>query len=509
MNRGHSYFYALFIESLMVSVNKNVKLKNKYSYLPPAGKSAFWFTLCNYMLKGISLIMIPIFTRLLIPEEYGILSEITAVEEIVLILSNWDVSVGAYLKGLYKYDDIDFFTSVTQFFANIVTVLLYIAIFFVGIIFGNRFGFSNTAYFVMFLNHLFFPSYRLWLIRRQSKFDYKPAATATLIYGTAISCVPLITVLLIGRRAEVKFDTTMLVSAIFCLPFFLKTINYSGILRQKDKLLGQLKYIISYQAPFLVSSLSYVMLTQLDRVIIGQMVGHQETAFYGVACSIISGLTILFNSIGNAMLPWKYGKLKGGEFLSIRKIESCILVGLFLVTLVFISLAPEVMCILFPSSYFEATMCIPALAVGSFYNYVSSLFASVETYYEKTKYIAFGMVFSSGLNILLNCLLIGHFGYIACAYTTAVSYMFYVLLHSIFSRATMKQMKLEAGLFNQILIFVICVAAIPASAIMMVLFPYPVVRYVLTGGVLVAVIWKRKWIMEMMGSIHTSKSLEK
>lgn len=37
-----------------------------------AVRSSIWFTLCNFLQRGAALITVPIFTRLLTKEEYGI-----------------------------------------------------------------------------------------------------------------------------------------------------------------------------------------------------------------------------------------------------------------------------------------------------------------------------------------------------------------------------------------------------------------------------------------------------
>lgn len=478
--------------------------KKNYS-VSPSGKAAVWFTACNYILKGISLITVPLFTRLMIPEEYGLLAELTAAEEIFLMLSNWDISVGAYLKGLYKYSDVKFFTSVAQLFANVTTVGLYLILILIFVIFGNRFAFTPIAFLMMFMQHLFYPSYRFWLTQRQSEFAYKPATKVTLAYGLLVSLIPLCAVLAVKRTAEVKFCTTMTISALFCVPFYFKNFRYSSLWKNKDQLRDEFRFILKYQFPFLIGSLSLVLLTQLDRIIIGQMVGYEQTAYYGVACSITSALIVLYSSIGQAFLPWKYEKLKSREYNIIKKTESKLLAGASIVTLMFISGAPEVMKILFPDSYYEAVLCIPALTAGAFFNYSSSFFSSIETYYEKTKYSAFGMVLCSGMNILLNFLLIDRFGYSVCAYTTAFSYFVYVMIHSIFLKMTIQQVGLKVKLCNTQLIILTCISLLPAIAFVMWLYPYPVIRYGFIFALIMIAIWKHKLLTELIRSISSSE----
>ena len=52
-------------------MEKLKKLKTKYFSLSVAVRAAVWFTFCNLLQKGITMISMPIFTRLLTTEQYG------------------------------------------------------------------------------------------------------------------------------------------------------------------------------------------------------------------------------------------------------------------------------------------------------------------------------------------------------------------------------------------------------------------------------------------------------
>lgn len=467
----------------------NTEIKNDRESC--ARNSAIWFIACNYILKGVSLITIPVFTRLLVPQEYGLLAELTAAEEILLMISNWDIFSGAYLKGLYKFEDVKFFTSVSQMFANVTALCLYLVLMAVFWVYGSGYIFTPVSFLAMFMNHLFYPGYRFWLIRRQSEFAYRPAAAAAFAYGLLMSLIPFCTVLFVRRTAQVKFCTALFVSALFSVPFYIKNVRFISLWKNREQLREEFQFILKYQFPFLLSSLSLVLLTQLDRIMIGRTEGHEQTAYYGVACSLISGLTVLYASAGQAFLPWKYEKLKAKDYNAVKNIEGKLMIAAALAAVMFISIAPEAVRLLFPDSYHEAALCIPALAAGAFFNYGSSFFASLETYYEKTKYSAIGMVICSGMNILLNFLLIDYFGYIVCAYTTAFSYFVYMVLHSIFARMTIREAGLESGIYHKWLMILTCFALVLAAGVFLWLYPYPFIRYGLAGIFIVVLICRK------------------
>ena len=70
-------------------------LINKYRELSEGIKASLWFMICNIFQKAVSLITIPIFTRLLTAEEYGSYSEIVCAKP---VLSKTTITVSSTSK---------------------------------------------------------------------------------------------------------------------------------------------------------------------------------------------------------------------------------------------------------------------------------------------------------------------------------------------------------------------------------------------------------------------------
>ena len=83
----------------------NLSQLKLYHALSPAAKAAIWFTVCNFLIKGLSFFTGPLFTRLLPETEYGKLSIFASYEQLVIIFATWELYSGAYQRGLFKYKD--------------------------------------------------------------------------------------------------------------------------------------------------------------------------------------------------------------------------------------------------------------------------------------------------------------------------------------------------------------------------------------------------------------------
>ena len=81
------------------------RIVNRYQSLSLPLKATFWFTLANFLIKGISFITVPLFTKYLSTEEYGIVSVYLSYQQILLIFATFEMSQGAYMRGILKYKD--------------------------------------------------------------------------------------------------------------------------------------------------------------------------------------------------------------------------------------------------------------------------------------------------------------------------------------------------------------------------------------------------------------------
>lgn len=444
------------------------------------------------------MITVPIFARLLSTDEYGILSIYLSYEQIILTLSTWEVSLSAYQRGIYRYkDDIVFFTTTTQIFANTITIVFF------GIvaIFWNYFCsltlFTPKLVILLFIYMILQPAYSCWIIKKRSSFDYKEAVSATLIYSIVNVIAPILAIIIITPTAEVKFEYTLISSIFFYLYFYCKNVKVKQVVKRFHLLKEQFLYLLKFQAPIVIHALSYTILAQADRVMIGKMVGNSQAAFYSVAYALGSVVSIIHNSINQALVPWRFEKLENKKYKEIRQSTNYLIVLIAGIVVLFVFVAPEIMRILFPEDYYEAIWCIPPIALSVYFMFLYSLFVWVENYYEKTKYVAYVSVSCAIINIILNTCLINAFGYIACAYTTVVSYMLFCLGHYYFMKKVCREVNVTENIYDIKCILVISIITSIAIIGIMALYTFVIVRYLIIVFVCLLLLVKCTIIINM------------
>ena len=472
------------------------KLIKRYSSLTAPAKAAIWFTICNFILKGISFITVPMFTRLIPSDEYGLLSVFTSYESVILILATWEIQHGAYQKGIFKYkEDIPVFTTATQALVNILTV-----IFFALIVIFHRFisdftGMNMAILALLFVYLLVQPSYTSWLTWKRTQYQYKPAVIVTLLYSFTNILIHLVAILTFGRTANTKFGATLIGSSVFCLYFYIKNANYRKLTTVKTKVIEYWKFLIAFEGPVVLHSLSYLILNQADRVMISKMVGNSEAAFYSVAYSLAVVINILQSSINQSLLPWRYQMLEQKNYERIKSVTHSLLVVFAAAILMYILVAPEIVHLLFRDEYWEAIWCIPPVAASIFFMFLYTIFVNIESYYEKTKYIMYVSVTCGLVNIVLNYICIKIFGYIACGYTTLASYVLFSFGHYYFMNKILIQNDIKDSIVAPKVVLLIGLTVVVASIIITLLYPLAAVRYIfLLAAIVVVFIYRKKLI---------------
>lgn len=405
------------------------RLLEQYNALPIQARAGIWTTVSTVIINGLNFLAMPIFTRIIPSDEYGELTVYFSSLNIILILASWDISYGAYLKGLYKYEDACFFTNTTQIFFSVSTVI------WIGIIamaYEKIFpwvAIPERCLPVVFLYILFYPSYRNMITKYNQEYEYKKSFFWTVAYASATLSVPLAAVLCIENSADIKFISQLLISIIFFAPIYFSHFSFLPQLRNFSKFREQMSYIVRFNLPCVVHSLSLVLLGQADRVMIRKYAGSREAAYYGVAYSLASVMMVIQGAMDQAMIPWRWELLKKKKYEEVRRMTNMLLLVVGAGVVFFVLLLPDVMRLVFTEEYYEAIGCMPPIAVSGFFIMLYSVFASVESYYEYTWITMAVSVICTIINIVLNYFGLQFFDYRVCAYTTLLSYILFGIGH--------------------------------------------------------------------------------
>ena len=467
------------------------KLIEFYKSANIAVKASLWFAFCSILQRGISVITMPVFTRLMETAEYGEYTIFQTWYNILILIVTLNVQSEIFNKGLIEHSQ-----EKDHYMSNQAGLLIFLTVFFsiIYLMFRqlvNRLtGLSTFLVLVMMCEILANALITLWSVRRRFEFDYSKIVSLTLLTSVLNPIVGITAVTLAVDKVQARILSNAAVPIVV-------SIGIIFLVLKKERFFDNFRWwkkTIIISIPLLPHYLSLVLLNQSDKLMINSFVGTEETAIYSVAHSAGLLMTIINTSINNSFVPWVYEKIKGGKNTKIKRVSSMLLGIVVAANICLIWFAPEVISILAGSQYHDAIWCLVPIAASVFFFFVYTLFVDIEIYYGATKYVAIASVCAGGMNLLLNYIFIPIYGYYAAGYTTLFSYFITMIMHYIFLKLTLKMHNYPGDLFDERAIVIWSIVMVVCAALAMSLFDYTAVRFLLACFACVLAIWKRKKI---------------
>lgn len=471
----------------------------KYKKMPEALKAGLWFVVCFVFQRGIQFIGMPIYTRLMSQEEFGIYSSFMSWSHVIVIISSLNIYASIFNKALIKYED-----QKDQYISAIQTLTLIISIVFAGSILlfkphlSGLMNLNETCLVLMAIYILVFPSIQYWSQRQRFSFKYKPIIVLTLFDSLFSLGLGIFFVLLSNHQKGIALiDATVLVQVVISLVLFLYLFWKGRCVYNKEYWLWSLGLAI----PLLPHYLSEILLGHADRIMINTMCGSDKAAIYNVAYQISMVMTIIRTGLNGAYLPWEFKEIKSGDYESLKKTTNIYAIMMATMTVLCMLIGPELLMIAAPKSYYEAIYDIPAIMAGCFFIFEYVLFTNVEMYYEKKQYVAIASIVAAVVNLVLNYYCIMQWGYLAAGYTTAISYAIMVGMHFVFYTRMQKNNPEIKAFYNINLLFLLMLIVTCSGALALLLYTNSIIRYVVIVVVVVLIYIYRNKIRTLIRTI--------
>ena len=474
----------------------------RYKGLPAQVKASFWFLICAFLQKGISFITTPIFTRLLTTAEYGQYNVFNSWMSILSVIVTLNLSYGVYVRGLVTFEsERNKFSSSLQGL-TLTLVAAWTAVYLLFSEFWNQITGLTTLQMLLMLQMMWTTAvFSFWSCEQRVDFRYRKLVLVTVIVSIAKPVLGIIFVNLSEDRVTARIFAIALVELIAYTGFFFVQM-YRG---KRFFSANFWKHALAFNIPLVPHYLSMSVLNSADRIMIDNMVGQSEAGIYGLAYSVSMIMTMFNTALTQTIEPWLYKKIHTGKIQEIAQVAYPSMVLIAVVNVLLIAFAPEVISIFAPPEYHEAIYIIPPVTMSSFFMFSYSFFAVFEFYYQRTKLIAMATSIGAVLNIVLNYIFIGLFGYHAAGYTTLVCYILYAAFHYLSMTKTCKN-KFDGQKPYNIAVYaaIICVF-LAVSFLFLFTYRFPWLRYALIFLFAVILIAKRKLIVKtvrLLGSLR-------
>lgn len=463
-------------------------------------KSGMWFTFCNILQKGAVILSVPIFTRLMATDDYGMTATYQSWNNILFIIVSLALYMGVFNNGMifFEKDRAGFISSLQGLSTtSALLALLFVCLFSQQI--QEVVSLPKKVIFCMFPSYIFLPAFEYWNARMRFEYRYKALIVATIIYSVSTTLIPLVAVLNTENKGEAKILALIVTLSIFSAFFYI--LNF--IKGRKFFVWKYWSYVLLFNIPLIPHYLSNVILSQSDRIMIAALCGNKQAGIYSVAGSLHGGVAVVVTAVNSAFIPWLYNELKEKRYSRINdKAEKLIiLLGIFIIGVV--SCTPEIIRVMASVEYYEAIYVVPPILLGSFFSLLYMFVGNIEVFYGKRLFMTCATMFSAVLNIFLNYLLIPVWGYMVCGYTTLVCELIYTSAHYLFMRNIKVEGKkiTEYHIYNLKKILGISFIIIAAITIQSILYKTIIVRYMVFFCVC---IYTMQYALELKRGVNNS-----
>lgn len=388
-------------------------------------KAGTLYLVGNFFNRGIGFLTIPIFTRILSTYEYGIVNTYTSWVSIFVSVLGLSLQMGIRVGFTDHEEFIDEFLSTINTFTLFFSIALSMIIFLILNVLDLDLGMGNILIIFALLqasSQAIKNNYEEYL---KFKIEYTEKTILQVLPGllTIIISIPII-LFMNTNRYYGKTITNALLLIIFACIVLIRTYKKKRTFNKE-----YLKIAIPVSIPIIAHSMSLTILSQSDRVMLTSLVGPSATGIYSLIYNISMAVSVIAYSLDSVWVPWFTTNLKKQHIKQINERATTYLSVMTLPIIILIMFSPEILMIISPEEYWEATTTIPLIVLASYIIFIYTLYVNVEHYYKKTKSIAFNTITAAVINIILNYFLIQLYSYNGAALATVFSYIIAFIMH--------------------------------------------------------------------------------
>ncbi|MCX7044733.1 MAG: oligosaccharide flippase family protein, partial [Candidatus Sumerlaeota bacterium] len=383
----------------------------------------------NYFLgaastKGLALVTIYVYSRLIPPEEYGIYAVFLTYVGAAGIFLTFNSHTAVTRYALEKTNDLAEFIGASLILTGGFVLVM------------SGVGLLRINYFSRLIG-------------------LPPALCALLIPAALFAVLPIVyDQLLVARRRSV--ESSIITASRAYLVFFLavglillmKEAKYRGLIWSalivefgiaiycSCRLFRTIRwkfsrthflYICNYCYAMVPQYIAALAIAQFDRVYIKETLGDKAAGIYSMAYTVGTLPWMVIVAIEQALLPDFYKFVEAKEYDRLDRIiqKNAILIAFTILGVAIFS--PEIFHVIAGKKYWPALPVVPVVMASYLFMGLLAIYSRYIGYSKKIIYYTLIQILASILNVVLNLIYIPRYGIIAGAYTTAAAHLFLLI----------------------------------------------------------------------------------
>lgn len=386
------------------------------------------------ILNGVNFLTLPIFTRLLSTEDFGLISLYTTWVQVLTIFMGIQTfgAIAPARVHIPKEEHRQFYSSILSL--SLITTIGFSALMLIFIKPIAAFMEFDPRAVVLLILHaagMYFVNFG------SMKFVHNKQAVLHFLVSVSVTLSSLGLALFLTLKVFSEENRYWGRLIGYAAPNFAVGLTLVVIILLQGKTLYKKKYwsyCLKLCLPLILHNLSQIVLSQSDRVMLQKFTDETQVGIYSAIFTIAHIMNILYNALNNTWVPVYYDHLKANELTVVRKRVGNYLFLFTGLSIGFILLSPEVTRIIVKEAYWPGIRLIPIMVISFYMVFLYSFPVNFEFFHKRTRIIAIGTVLSAAVNIGLNALFIPRYGMMGAAVATMISYVALFFFHYFISK---------------------------------------------------------------------------
>lgn len=455
------------------------RLINKIRVIPSGAKSAVVYTASSVFTRGLAIITVPIFTRLMSTEQIGIVNVFNSWYSLISAFATLSLTSGGFAVAMKEYaDKRDEYESSILSLTSIVAILIALVYTIAPDFWQKTLGLPNALIALMLVGFLVAPARDFWLARQRYEYKYKLAGTVSILTAIVASALSIFAVVSLSSKG-VEDTASGRLFANYLVIYGVAAVIWIYVMAKGKKVYSKeyWKMSLAISIPLIGYNVAGQILNVSDRMMISRMVNNSAVGIYSTLYTVSSLSLMVWQAINASFVPYLFQNIeKKGH--RIKTITNMLMAAYAAIAVLLTCFAPEIVRILATEEYYEAIYIMPPIAAGVFFTSYANLYSNIAIYYKKTKYVMYPAIVAACINLGLNYICIKAFGYMAAAYTTLVSYIVLVALQVFWSKKVCDENNNPiSSVFDSRFMFMLAVITTIASFFGLLLYSNTIIRY--------------------------------
>lgn len=433
-----------------------VKIENNYELRAIIG-NVNWLTFENILRNLIGMFIFGWIARYLGPDDFGILNYTIAFVSLFIAFSTLgldDIVVRSLISAPEKTNDYLGSTLVLKLIGSLLMMLFSI----VGIVLIEK-GDTLMVLYVLILSfgYVFksFDVIDLWFKSKvRSQYSVYARSMAFIIVSAIKVVLILVQAPLVAFVSMYSLDFVL--SAIFLFLYYRKESKLPMLEWKFNK--QEVRQILLDSWPLFLGGITLTIQSQLDQVLLKNMIGVEEIGIYSAGLKIITSFSFFSAIIRSSFLPSIISAKKESPRLYEKKLQQfnqIMMVMFLLISIPLIILREPIVKILYGNEYLAVTYLLPFLTSRlffNFYNAARSNFLLVENYII---YSFITTLITTIANILLNLYLIPKYQALGSIIAFSISFFLMIfVIDLIYSKTRKDTINRIKSIFNFYRLFI-------------------------------------------------------